>query len=281
LGVPTLEADLRDAPAIARACAGVDIVFHMAALSAPWGLYRDFYAANVIGTRNVVQACRQGGVRKLIYVSSPSVIFNNRHQVAADETAPYPKRFLSPYSLTKKLAEDVVNEARHELSTVILRPKAIFGPGDNALLPRLIAAARNHRLRQIGDGSNLLDLTYVANVVHALLLAADCGAAEGKTYHITNAEHVPLWSLLRRILITLGYSADLRATPFAVAYGMASLLELQAWLTGVEPPMTRYAVAILGRTQTYDIRAARRDLGYEPMVSVEEGIEVTLAHLRK
>jgi 2-alkyl-3-oxoalkanoate reductase len=256
-------------------------VFHAAALSAPWGKREEFFAANVTGTRNVIQACLKHQVSKLVYVSSPSVIFDNNDQINVDESVPYAKRFLSLYSLTKKLAEDLVNDARKELAVVIVRPKAIFGPGDNALLSRLIAAARGHRLRQIGNGKNLVDLTYVDNVVHALLLASETQWANGKTYHITNGEHVPLWPLLRRVLTNAGCAADLAVAPFSVAYGLATLMEWNARRTGVEPLLTRYTVGILGRTQTYNINAARQDLGYEPLVSIDEGIERTLAHIRE
>ena len=164
---------------------------------------------------------------------------------------------------------------------MILRPKAMFGPGDQALLPRLIAAARQKRLPQIGDGRNLVDLTYVENVVHALLLAGESRAAVGKTYTITNDEHVPLWDVIRTVLKRLNLSTQLRQVPLSVALAAAVLMEMRAALTGKEPLLTRYSAAILARTQTYNIGAARRDLLYAPRISIPDGIERTLAALEE
>jgi nucleoside-diphosphate-sugar epimerase len=255
------------------------VVFHVGALSAPWGRRADFYAVNVGGTEAVISGCLAHGVRRLVYVSSPSVVFAGRDQHDLSEAAPYPRRFASLYSLTKKLGEDRVNAAADKLETVILRPKAIFGPGDRALLPRLIAAARADRLPQIGDGRNLVDLTYVENVAQALVLAMQAHAAAGKTYTITNDEHPALWEVIRQVLQHLGLSTYLRQLPLGAALAAARLMELRAALTGKEPLLTRYSVSILARTQTYNISAARRDLGYQPGVSLAEGITRTLAAL--
>jgi nucleoside-diphosphate-sugar epimerase len=279
LGAAPLAVDLRDRAAVVAACAGADAVYHVGALSAPWGKRADFHAINVGGTEAVIEGCRRHGVGRLIYVSSPSVVFDGRDHCDLTERAPYPRRFASVYALTKKLAEDRVNAAT-DLQWVILRPKAIFGPGDRALLPRMIAAARQGRLPQVGDGRNLVDLTYVENVVHALLLALGAEPAIGRTYTITNGEHIQLWDMIRIVLRRLGLPERLRRVPLRVALTAAALMELRALVTGREPLLTRYSVAILGRTQTYDISAARRDLGYAPQISVAEGVERTLAELR-
>jgi nucleoside-diphosphate-sugar epimerase len=281
-GARPVVADLRDEAAVRVACEGVDVVYHVGALSTPWGKRADFYDINVRGTGAVVAACREHGVKRLIYVSSPSVVFDSHDQHDVTEDVPYPQHFASIYSLTKKLGEDLVNAAaRSGLQTVILRPKAMFGPGDQALLPRLIAAARQKRLPQIGDGRNLVDLTYVENVVHALLLAGESRAAVGKTYTITNDEHVPLWDVIRTVLKRLNLSTQLRQVPLSVALAAAVLMEMRAALTGKEPLLTRYSAAILARTQTYNIGAARRDLLYAPRISIADGIERTLAALEE
>lgn len=279
-GAIPITADLRDRAAVDAACAGIEVVFHTGALSTPWGKLVDFHDINVGGTEAVLAGCLAHGARRLIYVSSPSVVFAGRDQRLVLEDVPYPHRFPSTYSLTKKLGEDRVNAAAAAgFPTVILRPKAIFGPGDQALLPRLIAAARQKRLPQIGDGNNLVDLTYVENVVQALVLALDAPAAIGNTYTITNDEHVPLWDMIRRVLSRLNLSTRLRRVPLSVALAAASLMELRAALTGQEPLLTRYTAAILARTQTYDISAAKRDLGYAPCVSIADGTERTLEAL--
>jgi nucleoside-diphosphate-sugar epimerase len=256
----------------------VEAVFHVGALSAPWGPARDFHDINVGGTASVLAGCREHRVRRVVYVSSPSVVFDGRDHVKLREDAPYPRRFASVYSLTKKLGEDLVNGASRagHLETVILRPKAMFGPGDQSLLPRLVEVARRKRLPQIGDGRNLVDLTYVENVVQALVLALDSPAAPGKTYTITNGEHVPLWPTVRLVLRRTGLPDDLRPLPLPLALVIARLMEIGGTVRGKEPLLTTYTVGILARTQTYDISAARRDLGYNPSVSVAEGIERTL-----
>lgn len=279
-GATGLRVDLRDRTAVMAACAGQDLVYHVGALSTAWGNWHDFYQTNVEGTRTVVDGCLQHNVGRLLYVSSPSVIFTGRDHEEIDESCPYPQRFSSAYAATKKLGEDRVNAAyRQGLPTVILRPKAIFGPGDRALLPRLIERARQKRLPQIGNGHNLVDLTYVDNVVHALLLAARADAAVGKSYFITNGEHCPLWPTIRTVLTKLQLPAALRRIPVGVALLIAHLLELNARRTGREPMLTRYTVGILARTQTYSISAAQRDLGYQPLVTVAEGLTRTLTAL--
>ncbi|HYF66012.1 MAG TPA: NAD-dependent epimerase/dehydratase family protein [Herpetosiphonaceae bacterium] len=280
-GAIPISADLRDRAAIVAACAGRDAVFHVGALSAPWGRAADFHAVNVGGTENVLAGCERHGVGRLVAVSSPSVLFDGRDQHLLTDAAPYPARFVSAYSLTKKLAEDRVRAAGERgLAAVILRPKAIFGPGDTTLLPRLVAAARRGRLPQIGAGRNLVDLTYVGNVVHALLLALEAPAAVGNTYAITNDEHPALWEVIRAVLGRLGIPSALRRVPLGAALAAARLMEWRAAVTGREPLLTRYSVAILARTQTYDIAAARRDLGYAPPIPLAAGIERTLEAMR-
>lgn len=281
-GAAVVRAELTDAAAVCAACAGIDAVFHVAALSAPWGPRASFHAVNVDGTAHVLAGCLAENVRRLIHVSSPSVVFDGHDHHLGTESAPYPARFLCAYSETKKLAEVLVREAgQRGLATTIIRPKAIFGPGDTTLLPRLLKAARQGRLPQIGDGTNCIDLTYVDNVVHALVLALHAPTASGQTYTITNGEHVRLWDLIRQVLERLGIATTLKPLPYRLVYTMAMLMELRAKLFGGEPLLTRYTTAILGRTQTYDISAARRDLGYEPIVSIAEGVERSLVDLQE
>jgi 2-alkyl-3-oxoalkanoate reductase len=269
--------DLRDREATVMACTGMEIVCHVGALSAPWGKREEFFATNVEGTRSILEGCRRHKVQRLIHISSPSVIFDGCDQLNVTDTAPYPHRFLSVYSLTKKIAEDLVNEAT-DLKSIILRPKALFGPGDQALLPRLVAAARAGRLPMVGDGRNRVDLTYVDNVVQAIKCAIENQKLTG-TYTITNDEHVVLWDVIKTVLDRLGIPNRLRPMPPPLARTLATALELQSAITHREPLLTRYTVALLYCTQTYDISATKRELGYRPVVSVAEGIERTLASL--
>ncbi len=278
-GAVPVRTDLRDRVATSESCKGAEVVFHVGALSAPWGKRSEFFATNVGGTRSIVEGCLKHGAKRLIYVSSPSVLFDGHDHINLPNDAPYPKSFTSVYSLTKKLGEDAVNAASGRVETVILRPKAMFGPGDVALLPRLITAARRGRLPQIGDGRNRVDLTYVDNVVHALRLSMHSSKAVGKTYTITNDEHPALWQVIRHTLKRLGLPTKLRSIPIPVALAMAGAMEALAAVTGREPTLTRYSAAILARTQTYDISAAKRDLGYTPVVPFAEGMERTLDDL--
>lgn len=277
-GATAVRCDLRDWTQVIAACHGHDAVIHAGALSAPWGPNQDFQAINVGGTAAVLAGCARHGITRLVYISSPAVVFTGRDHINTTEAAPYPRRFSSAYARSKAHAE-LLCRAVPQVPTVILRPKAIFGPGDRALLPRLIAAAQRGRLPQIGDGTNLVDLTYVTNVADACALALTSPHAVGRTYHITNNEHVPLWPLIRYVLRQHGISDRLRPVALPVMHAVATALELRASLDGREPLLTRYSVAILGRTQTYDVRAAQRDLGYHPQISVTDGVELTLKSL--
>lgn len=281
MGAEPCRADLGGDPAnVISACAGTSVVYHLGALSAPWGKRKDFETVNVGGTTAIIEGCRRGGVGRLIHVSSPSVLFDGRDHCEIKNDDAYPSRFVSVYSQTKKWAEDKVNAARDTVPAVIVRPKAVFGPGDTTLLPRLINAARQDRLPQIGNGTNRVDLTYIDNAVHALLLAAEAPGAIGKTYTITNGEPAPLWEIIRTVLQGLDIPSALRTVPLPVALAAAAVQEAVAHITGREPLLTRYGVLILARTQTYDITPARRDMGYEPIVSLHDGITRTVAAFR-
>ncbi len=277
-GARPLKVDLRDSPTVQQACVGMDAVCHSGALSAPWGKRADFFAINASGTQTIIEGCRHHRVQRLVYISSPSVLFDGRDQHNLTEAAPYPNRFTSTYALTKKLGEDFVRAAT-DVPSVILRPKALFGPGDQALLPRLIAAARAGRLPQIGDGRNRVDITYVENAADAAVLALTAPAAVGKTYLITNGEHALLWEVINQVLQHLHIPAPTRVLPVGLAWSVALLMEAVAAVTRHEPRLTRYSVLLLARTQTYAITAAHRDLDYHPRYALAEGIEKTLATL--
>ncbi|MCM3340814.1 NAD-dependent epimerase/dehydratase family protein [Paenibacillus sp. MER TA 81-3] len=276
MGVQFIPLDLCDAARVKEACRGHDTVFHCAALSAPWGAYADFYASNVIGTRHVVQGCVSGGAR-LVHVSTPSIYWNWRDRLNISEAEPLPPKQANAYAATKLLAEREVDQAveEAELHAITLRPRAIFGPGDRAILPRLIEANRVGYMPLIRGGRSLLDVTYVDNVVDALLLSATASpAALGGKYNITNGEPMLLSDMLAKLFALL--DAPFRPIPLAypIASAAAGLLELHArWLAGgKEPRLTRYTVGLIGRSQTLDITAAREKLGYKPRISIEEGM---------
>jgi nucleoside-diphosphate-sugar epimerase/glyoxylase-like metal-dependent hydrolase (beta-lactamase superfamily II) len=278
-----LQADLRDRPAVVAACADQDVVYHVGALTAPWGRRRDFEATNVGGTDSVIIGCVQHQVERLIYVSSPSVVFSFSDQFDLRDDALYPGHFSSEYARSKALGEVLVRRAAQQgLKTVIVRPRAVFGPGDTTLFPRLLRVARLGRLPQIGQGDNVTELTYIDNVVHALVLAMICEQANGQTVTITNGQPVALWPVIHRVLATQGLRTSARTVPLSVAMGLAWSLENLWHMLRIpsEPLVTRYSLGLLGYSQTFDISAAKEILGYQPLVSLEQGIARTLIWLR-
>ena len=174
LGVETVRGDVRRRGDLIAACRGVDVVFHTAAIAGIGGRWQDFYQTNVVGTRNVIEGCRQQGVGRLIYTSSPSVTFDAADQTGVDERAPYAQRFLAHYPRSKAIAErEVLAADGRGLLCCAIRPHLIWGPRDRHLIPRLLARAKAGRLRRVGAGKNLIDMTYVENAADAHLLAAD------------------------------------------------------------------------------------------------------------
>ncbi len=281
-GARFVPADIADTTALRRACAGAEVVYHAAALSAAWGAPGAFWHSNVRGTAAVLAACAAAGVRRLVYVSSPGVLFDGRDQYAVTEAAPYAVRHLSPYTASKQQAEQLVRAVDpRRLEWVVVRPKAVFGVGDAALLPTLVAAARRGRLPRVGDGNNRVDLTYAANVVDALLLAAHAPAAVGNIYHITNDEHPRLWDVIGQVLAGLHIAHTPRPLAVSAALLLARAMEAHARRTGGTPLLTRYSVLLLARTQTYDITAARCDLGYVPRVPLHAALEHTMRVLQE
>ncbi|NJD92010.1 MAG: NAD-dependent epimerase/dehydratase family protein, partial [Geobacter sp.] len=193
---------------------------------------------------------------------------------------PYPTSYKTHYPQTKMLAEKLVLEANSpQLATVSLRPHLIWGPGDNHLVPRIIAKAKAGRLKRIGTRPCLVDTVYVDNAAQAHLLAADRlapgSAISGKAYFISNGEPLPLWEMVNRILAAAGLPPVTGEISPAAARVIGAVCE---WLWGTfklagEPPMTRFVASELSTAHWFDISAARRDLGYEPEVTIEEGLQ--------
>ncbi|MBI3268000.1 MAG: NAD-dependent epimerase/dehydratase family protein [Planctomycetes bacterium] len=287
LGVDAGRGDLADASAVEEAARGCEAVFHVAAKPGIWGRYEEYHAANVTGTENVLAACRRHGIRKLVYTSSPSVVHDGRDLDGVDESAPYPERYEAHYPRTKAMAERAVLAANGpDLSTVALRPHMIWGPGDHHLVPRLVARARAGQLRKVGKRRCLVDSTYIENAAEAHLLAFDRlgpGAAiAGKAYFISQGEPIPMSDLLDRILAAAGLPPVVRTVPAGVAYAAGWACEVVYGLLGreEEPRMTRFLARQLSTAHWFNIDAARRDLGYAPRVSLDEGLRRLAAWLR-
>lgn len=296
-GVEVVRGDIRDNSALASACRGIDCVFHAAALPGVSMDREAFRSVNQVGTELLLANCRRQGVRRFVYTSSPSVVFGGRDQCGVDESTPYDfgwmRRNRAYYSESKACAEQAVLAANgKELKTCALRPHLIWGPGDTHLIPRLIARARGGRLQRVGDGTNLVDITYVENAADAHLLAADAlddpartGArapsrfdgrhTAGKAYFISQGEPVNCWQWINEILALVNLRAVEKSMSLKTAWRIGAVCEAAfRWLRlKREPPMTRFLAAQLATSHWFDISAARRDLGYQPRVSTAEGMQ--------
>lgn len=284
-GVECARGDIANADDVKRAAEGCDIVFHVAAKPGIWGPYADYLEANVTGTENVLEACRALGITKLVHTSSPSAVFNGQDMENVDEKQPYPTEFHGHYSQTKAMAERMVLAANSPtLSTVALRPHLIWGIGDNHVLPRLLARARAGKLRFIDGGMKKVDTTYIDNAASSHLCAAaklaPDAACAGKAYFISNGEPRATKEIVNALLATYGVPAVEKSLPLGVAKVAAFFAEM-AWsgfgLEG-EPPLTRFLAGELATAHWFDISAAKRDLGWEPTVTIAEGLERMRKH---
>jgi len=297
-GVRFIRASLDDAAAVSTACTGIETVFHTAAKVGVWGRYDDFFRTNVLGTRALLKGCLTHGVQRLIYTSTPSVVYNGEALANANESLPLTTHCPSPYPLTKAIAEREVLDANSAtLRTIALRPHLIWGVGDPHLVPRVLARARAGRLRIIGEGLNRVDLVHVENAVDAHLLAESAlrqchvigdnpsgpRRADGRAFFITNGEPVLLWAWINGLLSTLGELPVTKKISLSAAHTLGALCEA-AWKilpVDSEPPMTRFIAAELAKDHWFDLTAARRDLGYEPKVSMTAGTAELVTHLKQ
>jgi nucleoside-diphosphate-sugar epimerase len=278
LGVDQVQGDISDPEDVAKACDGRDIVFHVAAKPPPWGKYDDYYRINVTGTQNIIDSCRKQNIARLIYTSTPSVVFNGKDIEGADESMPYPNKFCTHYSETKAIAEqNVVAVSNRKLNTIVLRPHEIWGPGDNHILPRLVARA--NRLKQIGNGKNRIDTIYIDDAADVHVLAADKlkenPKLSGRIYFISQDEPVPAWDIVNALLKAAGCKQIKKAVPFRIAWLAGALLELvynTLQLSG-EPYITRFMAEAVSQSHWFDISAAKKDLGYKPKLTTAEGLK--------
>jgi nucleoside-diphosphate-sugar epimerase len=282
--------DITDAAVVAEACRGCEAVFHAAAVPGVWGPWEKYHSINTVGTEHLLEGCRRHGVKRLIYTSSPSVIYDGRPHENANESLPYPPgdSYLCHYPHSKALAEQAVLAANGpSLATVALRPHLIWGPRDNHLIPRLIQRAKSGRLIRVGDGTNKISMSYVENAAAAHLQAFDAlqpgAACAGKAYFINEVEPVVLWKWVDELLALAGLPPVRKAISKRTAWMIGRALETVYGLLRIrsEPPMTRFLAAQLAESHWYDVSAAQRDFGYRPIVSVEEGMKRIAGELRQ
>jgi nucleoside-diphosphate-sugar epimerase len=288
LPVEVMTGDLRYVPKVEKACSDVDAVFHVAAIPGISGAWKKYYSINTVGAENVIAACHSQGVQRLVYTSSPSVVFDGRDHIDADESLPYPETWLSHYPHSKALGEQAVLAANDDdgLRTVSLRPHLIWGCRDNHLIPRLIRKAKSGRLRRVGDGSNVVSMVNVENAAAAHLQAEkslrESLTAAGNAYFINEPESVNLWQWIDQLLELAGLPAVQKSISYSGACRVGSVLET-AWkwlpLPG-EPPMTPFVAAQLAGSHSYSIAAAQRDFGFHPVVSMDVALSKLQEEIR-
>ena len=268
MGVRFIAADLvRDDPA--PLLDGIGTVIHLAALSSPWGRRADFVAANLTATRRLLAAARAAGVGRFLFASTPSVHARARDQLNLTEDAPPPARLVNAYADTKLAAERAVRAAAAPgFATVTLRPRAVIGPRDTVLLPRLLRAARSGVLPLPGRGRALIDPTDARDVAAAFLAAAELAdAVSGRVFNISGGHPVALRALAAHAFARLGRPVRLLLLPARAVLALAWLTEAAASARpgAPEPALTRHAALALGWSQTFDLAAARGALGWAPV----------------
>jgi len=288
LGVAQFQGDLVDKKAIQLAAQDCDAIIHTAAKAGIWGAYQDYYQTNVVGTKNIIECCKILGIPRLVYTSSPSVVFNGSDMEGVSESVSYPESYLTAYPKTKAIAEQMVLNANdNTLATVALRPHLIWGPGDNHLIPRILERANAGRLRKIGNRIVMVDSVYIDNAAEAHLLALDRldigSSCAGKAYFISNDEPWKLWDLVNEIIRAGNGKMIDKSVPISFAYFMGWVFEMTYSLFRIqnEPPMTRFLAKELSTSHWFDISNARKDLGYKPKVSINEGLGRLKASLQK
>ena len=266
---------------------GIECIFHTAAKAGIDGRYNDYYTANYLGTKNILNLAKDIGVKYFIYTSSPSVVFSGKPISDGNEKLSYVSNRVSPYSHTKALAEEAVLHANNNtfLSTS-LRPHLIWGENDPHLLPKVISRHKNGKLKIVGEGNNQVDLTHIDNVVHAHILAFDAllegYPLGGKAYFISQNEPVKLWDWLNSIFRALNLDPIYNKISFPKAYCAGAFLEILWKILRLKNdlPMSRFVACQLAHDHWFSTESAKSDFGYEPIISMSEAMKKTLPWLR-
>jgi len=275
----TVRGDITHLPSVTAAATGCDAVVHTAGKAGVWGDADEYHRINVEGTANVIAACRTLGIRYLVHTSSPSIVHAGGDIGGGDESLPIADHFSAPYPASKAAAERLVIAANDDrLRTTALRPHLIWGPGDPHILPRLAARARGGSLALPGPDKRI-DTIFVDNAALAHVMALQelttAARCSGKPYFVTNNEPLPQGEIIQRLLAAIGIEVRIRAVPVGLAMAAGALCEF-AWRTlrlKSEPPVTRFSVEQLATEHWFDTRAAERDFGYRPAISIAEGLQ--------
>ena len=273
-GAVAVDGDINDEDAMAEAMHGCDVVFHCAALLGGTRDESQWFRVNVAGTDAVLRAARRAGVPRLVHVSTEAVLADGHALRMVDETHPYPRRHIRPYGITKAMAEQHVVAADGDgLTTVVVRPRFVWGRDDSTLLPRFVEGARRGQLAWFSGGRYRTSTTHVANTAAGLIAAAERGRG-GQVYFVTDGEPVVFRDFITAMLATQGVAAPSRSVPLFAVRAAASAMNAWASLTRAErePLLTPAALALVGQEMTVSDAKARRELGYRPVLSIEEGL---------
>lgn len=268
-----IQGDFTDLSSVTRAVKGMDAVIHAGALSTVWGKWETFEAINVQGTDNICQACKTHGVTRLIYISTPSLYTEKRDRFDIKEEEFNPNNELNYYIKSKILSEQRI-KYYPELNTTIIRPRGLFGVGDTSLIPRILEVNKKIGVPLFNEGKNIVDITCVENVAYAIRLCLEQDAAKGKTYNLTNGEPREFKQILEQLFEEIGQEPKYLKLNFGLVYGIAGFLEKVYSTLRIhkEPVLTKYTVATLGYSQTLNIEKIKEDVGYEPILTLDEGI---------
>ncbi len=274
-GAHYFRGDLLDLPYLQHICKDMDAVVHCAGLSGAWGDYDQYYRANVTGTENLLRACSNTGVRRLVNLSSPSIYFDFHDHLNITEDF-LPREFVGNYARTKYQAEvRVANAHSDQLRTLSLRPRMVLGAGDHHLFPRLIANHTAGQLLRLGEGRNIVSTTHIRNLLQAL----DCAvfgpdSVTGDVYNIADLQPHCLWEVIDRMLEAVNLPPVTQRIPLGVA--MAAATAMETWYRlrqrEDEPRLMRLKVAMMSRSFTLNIDKAQRKLGYKPTLGVDAAI---------
>lgn len=278
-GIHTIQGDIRNLNDCREALEGIDAIFHVASKVSMWGKWQDFYDINFLGTKNILEAAKEKGIKKFIYTSTPSVVFGNQDLLGVDESTPYPKKSISMYAKSKRLAEEYVLKSNGtKIKTVALRPHLIFGPGDKNLIPRLISAYKEGRLKKIGLGKNLVDVIFIENAVDAHLLAFDkLEKVNGEAFFIGQEKPVNLWDFINQLLKINKLGPVKGRVPYSLAYFIGLILECGSILFkkyNWEPPMTRFVAMQLSKSHYFNHSKTKNLLGHIPKISIEQALQI-------
>lgn len=277
-GIEFKKADILDLNRLNNAFSPADCVIHCAARSGPWGRYRDFHETNVVGTRNVIKTCKNHNIKKIIFISTPSIYFTGKDRYNISENEPLPDRQASNYSKTKLISETELMALQQEgYKIIIFRPRALYGPYDNTIIPRILRLADKKQMPLINNGQALIDITYVDNFVDAIrksLTASD--NAWNEIYNVSNGNPISVKEWFSRVLNIFDRPFKPKNISESAAKTIAGIMEIVSYppLVNKEPPITRFSVGYMAKSMTMAIDKAKQKLIYSHRVSNQQGFEM-------